>query len=817
MKKLLFLLYFLMLFFLSIASPTDSGIGFKITGKVVDADGQPLVGAVVIVENSLLGSSTTLNGDYSLTLRNPGDYTITASFMGFAKQSINIVLNEDTRINFSLEHQSIMGEEVVVSATRASSQMPIAQTTINAEELKKLKSGFDIPYLLQMVPSVVAISEGGTGVGNSSFRIRGTDMSRINVTVNGVPLNDPESQSVFWVNMPDFANSVDNIQVQRGIGTSTQGAGAFGATVNFQTSTLTPEPFASGDVMAGSFNTFKTSIKAGTGLVNNIFSFESRYSVVKSDGYIDRGWSDHESLFLTGALHTEKSLLRVNFIHGVQHTGITWEGTPSYMLESNRRYNPAGYMGDDVNGIGQFHPNESDNYIQNHYHLIYSHQLMANLSLNLTGFWITGDGYYEQYKRGRKLNDYGIDPFIVDGETIKKVDMVRQKLLKNDFYGVSFSLNYKQRALNTILGGGWNQYNNNHFGNILWTSVNMGIPSNYEWYRNAGDKQDFNFFLKSTYQIIDNLSLFGDVQYRGISYALTGSDDDLQLINQDHNWKFFNPKAGVFYQFAPNHEVFFSIATAHREPSRADIKDAMKFGENNTPKYEQLIDYELGYNLKFQKFSFGANLFYMDYNDQLVLTGKLSDSGYPLMTNVEKSYRMGIEISSGLIIAKWLRWDANFTLSENKIDNFVEYVELYDDDINWNFIEQKRTELGSTDISFSPPIVASSQIRVMPIKDLDFTITSKYVGSQYIDNTSNKTRKLDAYFVNDLKVGYKLKVKGTKGISIQLFVNNLFNSDYIANGWVWRAEFNDGSPEAREDGFFPQAGINFMGRLAVDF
>ncbi|MDD3891440.1 MAG: TonB-dependent receptor [Bacteroidales bacterium] len=815
MKKLVLLFCTILATASLIANPVEGEANFRITGRVLDENNNPLPWAVVAVENTLLGTTAQVDGTYQLNLRRGGSYILSASFMGYGKITKQITVDENTQVDFTLIPESIMGEEVIVSSTRASSQMPIAYTTINAEELDKQKSGFDIPYLLQMVPSVVAVSEGGTGVGNSSFRIRGTDASRINVTVNGVPLNDPESQAVFWVNMPDFASSVDNIQVQRGVGTSTQGAGAFGATVNFQTSTLTPEPFANAEVLAGSFNTLKTSFKAGTGLINNSFSFESRYSKVKSDGYIDRGWSDHESIFLTGAWHTEKSLLRFNLIHGVQHTGITWEGTPSDMLEENRQYNPAGYMGKNEDGVRQFYPNESDNYTQNHYHLIYSHQLNQSLSLNLAGFLITGEGYYEQYKRGRKLKEYGIDPFTIDGETIKKVDMIREKCLDNDFYGATFSLNYKKSALVTTLGGGWNQYNNNHFGNVLWTSTNVGIPNHYEWYRNTGDKQDFNIFLKSTYQIIENLSLFGDVQYRGISYNLRGFDDDLQSIEQAHRWDFFNPKAGVFFTFAQGHEAFFSVATAQREPSRADLKDGLKFEENNTPKREQLIDYELGYNLKSQSFSLGANLFYMDYKDQLVLTGELSESGYPLMTNVDKSYRMGIEIMTGLIFTNWLRWDANVTISENKIVNFVEYVELYDAD--WSYVGQNAYELGNTDISFSPPIVASSQIRVEPIKNLGLTLVSKYVGTQYIDNTSNKTRMLDAYFVNNLKVDYKPKIKGTKAISLQLFVNNIFDADYIANGWVWRAEFNDGSPEAREDGFFPQAGINFMGRLAVEF
>jgi iron complex outermembrane receptor protein len=365
------------------------------------------------------------------------------------------------------------------------------------------------------------------------------------------------------------------------------------------------------------------------------------------------------------------------------------------------------------------------------------------------------------------------------------------------------------------LGGGWNRYNNNHFGNLLWADPNINISKNHEWYRNQGEKSDLNIFLKATYEVFENLSLFGDIQYRGIDYKLSGSDDDLQSLEQKHDWKFFNPKGGVFYQLSANQEAFFSVAMAHREPSRADIKDAMKYGTNNTPRNEKLIDYELGYNLKSQSIAFGVNLFYMDYKDQLVLTGKLSEVGYPLMTNVEKSYRRGIELTLGIMPLKWFRWDANVSLSQNKIENFVSYVDLYD--ANWEYVGQNRYELGTTDISFSPPVVAASQIRIEPIKNLGLSFISKYVGSQYIDNTSSKERMLEAYLVNNLKLDYSLKVKGIKNINLQLLVNNIFNNDYIANGWVWRAEFNDGSPEYREDGFFPQAGINFMGRIALEF
>jgi iron complex outermembrane receptor protein len=815
MKKILFLLFCTQLALFTIASPTETEGVIRITGKVLDTDGNPLVGAVVIVENSLLGASTSVNGSYTLNLRRQGEYSVTASFMGFAKETVTITITDDVVLDFTLDQQSIMGEEVVVSATRASNKMPIAKTTLNANDLEERNTGADIPYLLETIPSVVAVSESGTGIGNTSFRIRGTDVSRINVTVNGIPLNDPESQGVYWVNMPDFANSVDNIQVQRGVGTSTQGAGAFGASVNFQTRTFNPTPFAATELQYGSFNTQKIAVKAGSGLLNEKFSFETRFTKLTSDGYIERGCSDHQSLFATGAWHSTNSILRFNFIHGDQHTGITWEGTPSHMLETNRRYNPAGLIRVDEQGKEHFYDNESDNYIQNHYHLIFSHSVNPNLSLNIATFLITGNGYYEQYKGDKKLSSYGLDPIEIGDTTITNTDLVRQKWLDNYLLGTTYAIEYRANRLTTTFGGGFNHYNNDHFGNLLWTSINAGIPKGYEWYRNNGIKNDFNIYSKSTYEVIENLTLFADLQYRTIGYELSGFDDDLASLDQEHSWKFFNPKAGLFYQISPAQEVFASVGVAHREPSRADIKDAMKWGNDQTPKEERLVDYEVGYSFKSQLFALGVNLYYMDYTDQLVLTGKLSDVGYPLMTNVEKSYRAGVEITAALMPIDWLRWDANLALSKNRILDFVEYVDIYNSD--WDLVGQLVKDPADTDISFSPSMVASSIFSVQPTDDLNVVLTSKYVSSQYIDNTSSKERKLDAYFVNNLKVGYSLDLKGTKAINFQLIVNNLLNEQYIANGWVYRAVFNDGSPEYREDGFFPQAGINLMGRVVLEF
>lgn len=811
MRKFFVLLLMLSGYLLAASNPETLT---SITGKVVDEQNRPLAGVNVTIEGSLVGVATSSNGTFFLNLK-PGNYTLTFTYVGYKKKNLEVQVPMQSELRVTMEVDPIMAEEVIVSATRASGRMPIAYTNIPKEELKSLNSGFDIPYLLELSPSVVATSEGGTGVGNTAIRIRGTDMTRINVTVNGIPLNDSESHGVYWVNMPDFASSVDNVQIQRGVGTSTNGAAAFGATVNFQTVTLEPKPYANVEGMAGSFGTLKTNARVGTGLINDAFSFEGRYSSLQSNGYIDRGWSDHKSLFATGAWHRQNSLLRFNLIHGEQHTGITWVGTPSDSLKTNRRFNPAGMYSE--GGVVMFYDNESDNYIQTHYQLLYSHQLSAGFTFNLNLHYTKGDGFYEQYKPNQRFSKYGLPALTIGGETYTRTDLIRQKWLDNHFYGSTLSVNYKQSGISASFGGGWNQYNGDHFGNILWTKVNASIPKNYQWYRNNSIKTDMNLFAKATLELTSSLSVFGDLQFRGIGYKMSGPDDDLAPLDQQHSWQFLNPKTGLSYSVNSSSNAYFSFGVANREPARADIKDAMKWGSSHTPKAERLYDFELGYTYKTQQMALGANAYYMHYKDQLVLTGKLSEVGYALMENVAKSYRRGVELSWAVLPANWLKWSGSATFSENKIIDFIEYVDQYDNDNDWNPIDQRVTELGSTNISFSPSVVASSQLRVEPLKGFGLTFISKYVGKQYLDNTSNATRMLNDYMVNNIKFDYLHRVSGLANLRIELFVNNLFDSKYVANGWVYRAAFANGAPDYREDGMYPQAGINFMTRLAVEF
>lgn len=816
MKKTAFVLYALLLAGLSMqANPTEN-LGFSIHGRITDSEGNPLVGASVSLENTYLGTYSGVNGNYRLSQVRQGNYTLVASYLGFETVKVDVKVDKDVALNLQLRQSSQYLDAVVVSSTRASNRMPIAQTTLNREQLKQANTGGDTPYLLEMLPSVVVSSESGIGIGNTAFRIRGTDPTRINVTINGVPLNDAESQGVYWVDLPDFAASVDNAQVQRGVGTSTNGAAAFGATVNFQTTTLTHEPFAGVELLGGSYNTWKTSARIATGLMNNGFSMEGRLSQLHSDGYIERANSDHRSMFVTAAWNGERSLFRVNIIHGEEHTGITWEGTPDYMMSTNRRHNPSGEYIDDQ-GITRYYEDQKDNYWQTHYHLMGTHSFKNNLTANITLHLTDGRGYYEEYKPDRKLSKYGLPNFSIRDTIIKRTDFIQQKWMDNIFYGGIASLLYRSGIFEFTLGGGWNHYDGDHFGKVLWSKMNIGLPHNYEWYRNNGAKTDWNIFSKAMWQVSDAISVFADIQYRGISYKLKGIDSDVIALNQQHSWNFLNPKVGATFSISSGHEAYISYAVAHREPARSDLKDAQKGATDFTPKPERLNDWEIGYRMRLQNVSFGLNYYYMLYKDQLVLTGELTDVGYARMANVPNSYRSGLEFTLSAKPAGWFKIDGNTTLSKNIIKDYTNFANLTDNPTDWNDLQTPVAEhLGNTAISFSPSLVAFARLTFTPLQKLQLSWVSKYVSRQYIDNTENRDRSLDPYWVNNLVAEYTFRTKSNKSIFVQGTVNNIFNAKYSANAWVYRTLFQSGDREFVSIGYYPQAETHCMVRVGIE-
>jgi iron complex outermembrane receptor protein len=785
--------------------------GQNLIGKVTDLNDDPLAGASIAIAGTYNGVQTGADGVYRLNGLKPGNYTIRFSYIGYETQVKDLEIVTDTLLDVRLRPMAVITDDVIISATRAGDKAPLAYTNIAGDILEKRNSGQDLPYLLSLTPSFIETSEAGNGIGYTNMRIRGTDASRINVTIDGIPLNDPESQQVFWVDLPDLASSVDNIQVQRGVGTSSNGAGAFGASINIQTRGIEKEPFAEINSSAGSFGTFKNNITTGTGLLKNKFAFQMRYSDLRSNGYIERTGSEHSSAFMSALYRTGKSLLKANIILGKEHTGIGWWGVPKDMLNINRRYNPAGEYTDE-NGVTQYYDNESDNYTQNHYQLIYSLKLSGNFSIHSALHYTKGKGYYEEYKEDDSFADYGLPSVIIGGAAFSETDLIRRKWMSNDFYGSVWSLNYRNERIEASFGGGMNLYNGDHFGRIIWMRYPGAAERDHQWYFNNGNKGEAGIYGKMSWSVSRTLSVFGDMQSRYIKYSLEGIDDDLKNIRQIHRFGFLNPKAGLFLTIASNQEAYLSFSVANREPTRTDFKEAS--GDNEaTPRSERLFDTELGYKLRFAKSTFALNLYGMIYKDQLVPTGELSNVGYPIMTNVEKSFRTGAEITAGFIPADFITWDFSLTLSRNKILDFTEHYIDYNTS-DWSS-EYKSRRLGTVDIAYSPSVIAGSDLGIKIIHAIRLHFLSKFVGKQYFDNTMNRERMLDPYFFNNVMIDIEPEPKHLKGAGLQLLVNNIFNTKYASNayGGNW---FEDGT-EKSWSYYFPQAGINFMLKLGLKF
>ena len=782
-----------------------------IRGNVKDADGQPLPGAGITLEGTFIGVQTGGDGSFTLAGLKNGNYTLQCSFIGYETFTQDVELREEASVRIVLRQKPLMTDEVIVSATRAGTNSPIAFSNIDNEALQKRNTGQDLPYLLSLTPSVVETSESGNGIGYTSMRIRGSEGSRINVTIDGIPLNDAESQQVFWVDLPDLASSVDNIQIQRGVGTSANGAGAFGASINIQTKSPENEPYAELITSAGSFNTFKTVIAAGTGLLADKFAFQTRFSDIRSDGYIDRTGSKHHSVYFSGVYKTGKSRLRANVILGEEKTGIGWWGVPKDSLNINRTYNPAGQYFDE-NGAVKYYHNESDNYIQNHYQLIYSLNLNSHISLHSALHYTKGKGYYEEFKEDATLENYGL-PAVEQGNiSITESDLIRRKWLSNDFYGIVYSVKFRKNKIDAVAGGGVNLYSGDHFGEIVWMKYPGNIPKDHKWYLNNGEKAEASLYGKLNYALSDRISAFGDMQYRYIRYTMTGNDDDLKDLGQEHTFNFFNPKAGFFWNISPNHDAYISFSVANREPTRADFKEAAG-DPDATPQHETLYDTEVGYKFRTAKAAIGLNLYGMFYNDQLVPTGELSNVGYPIMTNVEKSYRMGVEITAGLKPADFIDWTLNLTLSRNKILDFVEHYIDYNT-ADWSE-EYKSRNRGMVDIAYSPSVTGSSDLSLKPLKNAELHFITKYVGSQYFDNTMSSGRMIDPYIVYDMRLDYDPAFNKLKGLGFQFLVNNILNNRYESNayGGNW---YEDGE-ELTWSYYFPQARRNFMIKAQIKF
>jgi iron complex outermembrane receptor protein len=786
--------------------PLLASAQFSVSGKITDQQtGQPLPGATIQIYLANEKPATVVTdalGKYRADHLRAAGYRFKVSYIGYQSAEKNLQLNADQVLNLALATSTVMTEEVTVSATRASVNSPMAFTNLNKAQIAKANDGRGFEYLLEQTPSAVVTSNAGSGVGYTGVRIRGSDATRINVTVNGIPLNDAEDQGVYFVDLPDLASSVSSIQVQRGVGTSTNGAGAFGASINVQTNVRRDTAYAELNNAAGSYGTLKNTVNLGTGLIGGKFSFDGRLSRISSDGYIDRAFSNLKSYFLSGAYYGQNSVLRVNVFSGYEQTYQAWNGVPQdSVLHGNRRYNGLG-----LESNGTFYPDQTDNYTQNYVQLFYNQMISDQFSFSGALHYTRGSGYYQEYQNAQALNSYGITPVTINGKVIDTTDLTRRLWLSNNFYGVTYNFLYHpDEHLRATVGGAYNEYKGAHYNNIEWTQQSTAIPPDYRYSDNNAHKNDFNVFARADYRA-GHFLFYADMQYRHIYYSFLGYDENLNNVQQQADLDFFNPKAGITYQFNEHNNIYASFSVGNHEPNRDDYTQSTP---SSRPKPEHLTDWEIGYRTHQSIFTGGINAFYMDYTNQLVLTGALNDVGAAIRSNVKDSYRAGIEADGKLLISKQISWGATAALSTNKVKNFQQY--LVDYDSNTNVLHQYR----STDIAYSPSFVASSTISYHPRKQFEIAFISKYVSRQYLDNTSTQNRSLDPYLVNDVRASYQFGIGPLKNVTAGIYVNNIFSKKYQSDGATY-PDIESGKV-VNYNYFYPQAPANFLASLNIKF
>ena len=715
-------------------------------------------------------------------------------------------------------------DEVIIQDARVSNKTPLTTSDLDRRELDEARASISLPFMIETQPSVVASGENG-GVGSTALRIRGVDGSRINVNINGITLNDPESQEVFWYNIPNLGGMAQSIQIQRGVGASNGGSPAFGAAINMQTLNAQNKAYGEADLGFGSWNTRQYSICAGTGIMKSGLSFDFAYSGLTSDGYIRSWGTDQQSFFGSLSWYGKRTLIKLLTIIGSQTTGITWDGASADELDKDPTYNPSGKY--DMDGNTMYYPNETDNYWQRHYQLYISHLLTDKWSFNAAFDFTHGDGYYEQMKR-KKYKDVGLKS-IDDG---KKHNFVTRKQMYNSAYTANLSAHYNGEKLGLSFGDNFLYYRGEHFGNVIWfrdTAVHVETP--YEWYRNYGDKIDNTVYAKANYDFSDNFNAYADVQLRTVNYKVYGWADDMFDMDFKANYLFFNPKAGINLRLNDQQRAYLVAGISNREPRRSDIKDAIGRGDTILP--ETLLDIELGYQIAQRRWNASANLYAMLYKNQMTPNGDVSSSGYALMENVEKSYRLGIELQAGYKVTDWFRMDANVTLSMNKAVDYSFYDFAVDGDstnriivgtdTSWTDVASGAYHKETTDLSLSPSVIGSAIATFTPVKNAKLQVIGKYVGKQYADNTGREVYAIDPYFLLNLKASYTWHLGGTNEIEAQLVVNNVLNHQYRLNAWVgdWTDADDWSDPSViyygHDRAYLQQPGINFMGRVIYRF
>ena len=814
MKKIMLACVFVLLGFSSMAQ-------FSIQASVMDSKTRTgLPGATIKIAEKIYNTSES--GQVEITNLPAGEYNLEIKFLGYETRTMSLSLNSDEVLQIFLEETVTFTDEVVIYATRANGNTPTTFTTLEKKEVQAQNFGQDLPILLNWTPSVVTTSDAGAGVGYTGIRIRGSDATRVNVTINGIPYNDSESLGTFWVDVPDMASSSQSIQIQRGVGTSTNGAGAFGGSINLQTNTRNDEPYAEAVNSFGSFNTHKHTLGFGTGLLNDHWVIDGRVSRILSDGFIDRASSDLKSYYFSAGFYADKTFVKAVVFGGGERTYQSWYGVPESRLNNdieamqttaiNEGWNEEqteNLLNSDSRTFNAYtYKNQVDDYKQDHYQLHLSHQFTDALTGNASLHYTHGRGYYEEFKYDDDFANYGLSDVTIGDSVITSSDIIRRRWLDNDFYGVTYSLNYSNKKVSAVLGGAWNRYDGDHYGEIIWAEV-MTVPIEHQYYFNNGDKRDFNIFLKANYWLTEKLNGFVDLQYRKISYEASGIENKQNEFGLDVAYDFFNPKVGLTYLLNEKQQLYTSFSVANREPVRDDFVD----NPGSTPDHETLHNLEVGYRRISERFNLNVNYYLMNYKNQLVLTGALNDVGAAVRTNVDKSYRMGVELEGVWKISNKLNWNLNFTLSKNKINEFTEI--LYDYGLNFDEYNVLERSYKDIDISFSPNVIAGSGFLYSPIQNLEFSLLTKYVGKQYLDNTANDVRSIDPYITNDLRLRYTLKPSFMKEISLSLLANNIFNELYESNGYTYG--YLGGGVEYRENYYYPQAGRNFMAMLTLKF
>jgi iron complex outermembrane receptor protein len=791
MKKATTLIITLILCVHSVFAQKVQGIVFDLETKA------PLWGASVSVKGSQKGNVTDAKGHFNLSV--PKEAVLIVRFVGY--EPVEVSAGQAGRI--ALKKSNFLQDEVVVRATRADENSAMAYSNVSASELGKSNLGQDMPQLLNFTPSIVTTSDAGASVGYTGIRIRGSDATRVNVTINGIPVNDSESQGTYWVNMPDFASSVNSVQIQRGVGTSTNGAGAFGGSVNMQTNSYEPKAYGEVNASGGSFGTLKTTIKAGSGLLGGKFTIDGRLSRIVSDGFIDRSSSNLLSAYFSAGYFGEKSFIRLNYFTGKEKTYQSWYGTPESRINGSvsemQAYIDRNYLSpaeaDNLLKSGRTYnyytyDNQTDNYAQDHYQLMTNHRLAESWNLDLNGHYTYGRGYYEEFKPSADLANYGFS-----GLLVKSVDVIRRKWLDNDFYGSTFALNYTgSQQIKFTFGGAWNRYVGRHFG------VLQDPYPGREWYRSRSQKTDLNLYAKANINLSAAWNAYVDLQYRTVGYRMKGTADKFLALDADNTYSFFNPKLGLTHQISEQAKVFASVSAGSKEPSRQDFVD----NPGAAPRAEYLQDYELGYQRSGTKYTFQLNGYFMNYQDQLVLTGAVNSTGDAIRKNVDDSYRLGVEASLNYQISKRLLWNGNVTLSQNRIRHFKEEI------VDYDTYDMPIIHHENTDIAYSPSVIAGNTL-TYSVGAFEASLLSKYVGKQYLDNTSDEGRSLKAYSTQDIRLKYTLK----KGPAFTLLLNNVLNELYSSNGYTYSYRYAGAT--TTENFYYPQAEFNFLLGASIRF